>query len=179
MAEHIVTSENLIVVDLRKEYGPTYVRDCPYAIVSNHSKEDLIARFGKELELFNPFIVISPKVYEALKDSHKEEEKARVAGIAHPSISIELAEAVLIDELESPPSICESEIALEIIIRDMMSLPNRQGSRMYKKYILGFSTKEIAGQEGLSMVSIRQSLRFARASMRETFAKLGFGGGEL
>ncbi|MBO4911599.1 MAG: hypothetical protein J5504_02650 [Butyrivibrio sp.] len=169
---------NFEVLDLAKEYRGSlpYTDSVKYAVVSSLTEEELSAI--EELQNFKPFIVISPEVYEAILDSHKESERARIAEIAHPSVPLELAETIFIDELDAPPIICESGIALEFVVNAMMSLPDRQGSRIYKRYILGYTSKEISTLENVALVSVFESLRDAKEAMRDVFAELGLGGNE-
>ena len=167
---------NFVVLDLAKEYKGAlpYTEKVKYAIVSSLTEEELSA--VKELQNLKPFIVISPEVYEAILESHKESERARIAEIAHPSVPLELAETIFIDELDAPPIICESGIALEFIVNEMLSLPDRQGSRIYKRYILGYTSKEISTLEHTALVSVFESLRDAKEALRDVFAELGLGG---
>ena len=160
------------VIDLRNEYGNSFVGEAPIAIVSKLGANQIKEAFPKEIEAYPDFTVITPEIYEAFQDFHKDNEQHRINGINHPSIPLELAESVLIDPLGNIPIICESGIALESIIKKMLNLPDRQGSRLYKRYILGFTTQEISKQEGVSEETVRRSLRDGKSAILEVFVDL-------
>ena len=160
------------VIDLRNEYGNSFVGEASIAIVSKLGANQIKEEFPKEIEAYPDFTVITPEIYETFQDFHKENEQHRINGINHPSIPFELAEAVLIDPLGNIPIICESGIALEAIIEKMLNLPDRQGSRLYKRYILGYTTQEIAVQEGVSEETVRRSLRDGKTAILGVFIDL-------
>ena len=160
------------VIDLRTEYGCSFVGEAPIAIVSKLGADQIKKEFPKEIEAYPYFTVITPEIFEAFQDFHKENEQHRINGINHPAIPYELAESVLIDPLGNIPIICESGIALESIIEKMLNLPDRQGSRLYKRYILGYTTQEIAVQEGVSEETVRRSLRDGKTAILGVFIDL-------
>ncbi len=168
-----VFEKECTVIDLRNEYGNSFVGDTPIAIVSELSAEQIRVSFPKEIEAYPSFTLLTPAVYEVFSDFFKEEERVRVQNSAHPLIPIELAESALIDPLGNIPVICESSIALEHIIGEMLALPDHQGSRMYKRYILGFSPTEIASQESVSRIAVWHSLQDGKKAIRETFEDFG------
>ncbi|MBR2556530.1 MAG: hypothetical protein IKE94_16910 [Aeriscardovia sp.] len=69
--------------------------------------------------------------------------------------------------------ICETIYNLEYISARMLELPNHQGSRIYKKYILGFSNKEIAISEGVSKQTVSRSILLGKAKIHDLFVELG------
>ncbi len=164
--------EECMVIDLRTEYGCSFVGKAPITIVSELEACQIKEAFPQEIAAYPDFTVITPEIFEAFQDFHKDNEQHRINGINHPDIPLELAESVLIDPLGNIPLICESGIALESIIKKMFSLPERQGSRLYKRYILGYTTREIAAQEGVSEETVRRSLRDGKSSILEVFVEL-------
>ena len=161
------------VIDLRTEYGFSFVGDTPIAIVSDLDAEQIRKAFPKEIEAYPSFTLLTPAVYEVFSNFYKEEERVRVQNSAHPLIPIELAESVLIDPLGNIPIICESSIALEHIIGEMLDLPDQQGPRMYKRFILGYSPDEIAAAESVSKSAVWHSLQQGKSAIREVFIELG------
>lgn len=173
MAKNALTfEEECKIINLRDEYGASFVGESPIAIVSKLGVNQIKEEFPKEIEAYPDFTVITPEIYEAFQDFHKDNEQNRINGINHPSIPLELAETVLIDPLGNIPIICESGLALESIIKKMLNLPDRQGSRLYKRYILGFTTREISKQEGVSEETVRRSLRDGKSAILEVFVDL-------
>lgn len=165
--------EECKVIDLRNEYGNSFVGDTPIAIVSELSAEQIRVSFPKEIEAYPSFTLLSPAVYEVFNEFYREEERVRVQNSYHPLVSLELAEAELIDPLGNIPVICESVIALERIIREMLVLPDQQGPRMYKSFILGYSPYEIAIAESVSKSAVWHSLQQGKKAIREVFIELG------
>ena len=165
--------EECKVIDLRKEYGTAFVGDTPIAIVSELSAEQIRESFPKEIESYPSFTLLTPAVFEVFRECHKEDQKVRAQSIAHPSVPLELAELVLIDPLGDIPSICESCIALESIIEKMLNLPEHQGSRLYKRYILGFTPAEIAAEESVTRIAVWHSLQDGKKAIREVFNEFG------
>lgn len=165
--------EECMVIDLRKEYGNSFVGDTPIAIVSELSAEQIRASFPKEIEAYPCFTLLTPAIYEVFNEFYREEERVRVQNSYHPLVSFELAEAELIDPLGNIPVICESVIALERIIGEMLVLPDQQGPRMYKSFILGYSPSEIAVAESVSKSAVWHSLQQGKNAIREVFVELG------
>ena len=81
--------------------------------------------------------------------------------------------SILINAMSDPISICESALNLEYISSRMLELPNHQGSRMYKKYVLGYTEKEIALYEGVSVQTVNNSLRIAKSKIHDVFVECG------
>ena len=177
MAKNKVTlgtfEEECKVINLRDEYGTSFVGETDIAIVSRLGVRQIKTEFPKEIEAYQDFTVITPEIHEAILDFHRANESYRINSINHPSTPPELAESVLINPLGNIPVICESVIALELSIDRMLALPDRQGSRLYKRYILGYSAKEIAEQERVSEEAVRRSLRQGKSAIREIFVDLG------
>lgn len=165
--------EECMVIDLRKEYGNSFVGDTPIAIVSELSAEQIRASFPKEIEAYPCFTLLTPAIYEVFNEFYREEERVRIQNIAHPSIPLELAEETLIDPLDSIPVICESGIALEAIINKMLSLPDNQGSRLFRRFVLGYSVSELSSQQMVSKEAIWHSLQEGKKAIRDAFIQFG------
>ena len=166
--------EECSVINLCKEYGSSYVGDIRFALVSRLSEEQIKATYAREIEQFTPFVVISPEMYEAFTETSDNNERERKRdALYHDPFALELAELILVDEFANPVRICESIYVIASLIDRMLSLPENQGTRMYKKYVLGFSTREIANQEGVSMDTVQKCLLEARKSIKCAFRELG------
>ncbi len=173
MAKTIITENKLRVIDLKKEYGDSFQGEEKYAVFSDLTKEELLSAYNEELKPYMPFCVVKPEMFEVFSESIKDGKRRRNQGARHPEISFELAESALVDPLEEPAIICESTMAIEYIVSKMLGLPERQGTRMYKRYILGYSAKEISKSENASLVSVLQSLQQGRNALHNVFVELG------
>ena len=72
----------------------------------------------------------------------------------HDSFAFDV-DSFLIDELSNPVRICESLFTMNAIFAEMEKLPERAGFFIYQKYIVGYSSKEIAEQEGVTKWAVR------------------------
>ena len=173
--EKLFLDEEYKVIDLKKEYaGATgFVGTERYAIVSKHNEEYLLTNFSQELAPYEPFVVISVEMYEAIKCNNANDEREHLRHRRyHEPFTVESL-IHLIDQMSDPIQICETIYNLECISARMLELPDHQGSRIYKKYILGLSTKEIAISEGVSKQTIRRSLRLGKAKIHDLFVEMG------
>ena len=178
MYSNTFITSNYIVIDLTKEYsGSTpFVGEEHYSIVnmSGLSDDDFAQTYSDCLEKYHPFVIISRDMYEAIKEysANSERERKRDALFNEP-LTLELAETILIDELSSPVRICESKEILSILVDRILSLPDNQGSRMYKRYVLGLTTREISQQEHVAVDTVQKCLLEARSTIKPVFIKLG------
>ena len=175
-SNRIITSD-YIVIDLTKEYtGATpYVDKENYSVVnmSGLSDEEFTKNYADDLRTYQPYVIISRDMYEAIREysTNEERERKRDALFNEP-LSIEIAETILIDELSSPVRICESKEILSILVDRILSLPDNQGSRLYKRYVLGLTTREISQQEHVTVDTIQKCLLEARNSIKHVFREL-------
>lgn len=173
--KNLFLDEEYKVIDLKKEYaGATgFVGTEHYAIVSNHNEEYLLAKFRQELAPYEPFVVISVEMYEAIGSNNANDDREHLRYRRyHEPLTVE-SFLHLIDQMSDPIQICETIHNLEYISTRMLELPDHQGSRIYKKYILGLSTKEIAIIEGVSKQTIRRSIRLGKAKIHDLFVEMG------
>ena len=173
--KNLFLDEEYKIIDLKKEYaGATgFVGTERYAIVSKHDEEYLLANFRQELAPYEPFVVISFEMYEAIKSNiaNDDREHLRYRRYQEPFTVESLLH--LIDQMSDPIQICETIYNLEYISARMLQLPNHQGSRIYKKYILGFSNKEIAISEGVSKQTVSRSILLGKTKIHDLFVELG------
>lgn len=163
------------VIDLKKEYaGATgYVGKERFAVVTEMTEEALLNKFGQKLNRFKPFVVISYEMYEAIVETKKNDKREQWRDcMLHDAFTTESL-LILINAMSDPISICESVLNLEYISSRMLELPNHQGSRMYKKYVLGYTEKEIALYEGVSVQTVNNSLRIAKSKIHDVFVECG------
>ena len=160
-----------MVIDLVKEYaGATaFVGTEHYAIVTDLTEEDLTSAFDQELEPYKPFVIISREMYRAMQETHMNDNRERWREtFCHDSFAIEM-EKLPINWKADPALICESLMTVEYILAKMMELPDCQGLRLYDKYIIGFSNKEIALKDGVSKRAVRKMIRRAKHLIHDAF----------
>lgn len=163
------------IINLEIEYrgATSFVGTEHYAIVTNLSEEALISKYDKELTSYKPFVIITHEMYEVIKKSNNNDERENKRNaLYHDAYAIE-DERIPVDEQTDPAAIAETNCNTENIYNAIMSLPGRQGQRLYKKYVLGYSTHEIAVSEGVTEVSVLQSISRAKKTVHDVFVELG------
>ena len=164
--------EEYTVIDLASEY-PGYKDDIPYAIVTELSEAEFEAAFGKEIDVYRPYLILTKEMYKEFVTSGLNNERERLRDLLfNESISFESA-IMLIDELSNPVRICESRYTLKCFFEMLNALPDNEGSRIYKRYVIGFTAREIAKQEGVSHWSVRASIVRAKPKVHDIFVELG------
>lgn len=160
------------IIDLATEY-PGYHDDIPYAIVTELSEEEFNSAFGEETKTYRPCIFLSKEMYAAFVGSRLCDERERLRDIFyHEALPLE-SMFTLVDEMASPVRICESLFTIEEIFRLMKSLPDHQGSRIYRHCVVGYTVKEIADQDGVIGSAIYQSITIGLPKVHDIFVKLG------
>lgn len=163
------------VIDLAKEYsGATpYSGKERYAIVTDLTESELNANYSTDLAPYRPYVLLSPEMYEVIKESHRNDSRETKRDfLYHDSFALD-DERVPIAPHSDPASIAESDDTYKHIINEMLKLPGRQGHRMYQHYVLGFSLEEIARKEGVSAVAVFRSIERAKKAMHKVFVESG------
>ena len=163
------------IIDLSIEYaGATaFVGTERYAIVTDLTEEELTSAFGQELGPYKPFVIISHEMYEAMLETHRNDNREHWRDMfCHDSFAIDM-ENLPIDWKADPANICESLRIVEYIFSKMKELPDWQGLRLYEKYIIGYSNKEIADKDGVSKRAVRKGIRRAKHKIHDAFVEMG------
>lgn len=162
-----------LVIDLAEEYGPAYTGKERFAVASDLSEGELLALYADELKPYIPFLMITKRMYGAfmITATNNERERKRDA-LYHDAFALESGSPPIEKQLDTTAR-CESANSMECILKKMRTLPDRQRTRLYKKYILGYSTKEIAEQEGVEMRAVRATLQRGRKEMLDIFTECG------
>ena len=171
---NVVISNNLTieVIDLTREYTGAlpYSDNIKYAIVSDDKSEEELATI-KELKAYLPFVVITSKMYEVMKDSKRNDSREHKRDfLFHDSFALD-DERVPAAPHSDPAYIAESDETYNHIINEMLKLPGRQGQRMYQHYVLGFSIDEIAEAEGVKPIAVYKSIQRAKKAMHKVFVE--------
>ena len=169
----ISPNKEYMVIDLVKEYaGSTaFVGTEHYAIVTDLSEENLNSAFSQELKPYKPYVIISREMYRAMQETHRNDSREHWRDkFCHDTFAIEM-EKLPINWKADPALICESIQTVEYILAKMMELPEHQGLRLYDKYIVGYTTNEIAHKEGVSKGSVRKRSKLAKQKIRDVFVE--------
>ena len=62
------------LISLEVEY-PGIQGGCRWAVATDLSREELFQKYGEELEMYNPLLLITPEQAEAFKEYNRNEEK--------------------------------------------------------------------------------------------------------
>ena len=165
--------DEYVIINLETEYHG-YTGDIPYAIVTDLSEKEFLANFGEETKSFRPCIFLTGKMYSAFLDYDKNEHREHTReGDYHDAFAFESSALLLVDEMANPARICESKFTLACIFKKLRALPDNEGSRIYKRYVIGYTAREIAQQEGVSHWSVRASIVRAKPKVHDIFVELG------
>lgn len=167
------SSDNKIkIIDLNKEYNG-YNKETPYAIVTDLSEDKLNNEYGELTHRYRPFVIITCDMFNAMYESYLNDHREQWReGHLHDTLGIDAAK-FLVDELNDPVRICESLYVMDCIFKRIINLPGNIGSRVYKRYVIGFTAREIAVLEGSSYDEVRKSLFRAKPVLRIIFAEEG------
>jgi len=174
MNSRIYVSENndFKVLDLRKEYK-NYAEDIPFAIVTDLDEEDLIDEYGDVIDTFYPYVLLTNDMYQAMRESFLNDDRERKRDLLfHDAFAMEVG-SLLIDEMANPVRICESLFNMEELFKKMRELPDHEGSRVYRHYVVGLTIREIAEQDGVFWTAIYQSINVAKPKVHRFFVELG------
>ncbi len=162
------------VIDLSKEYsGATaYTGKERFAIVTDLSEEEL-SKFSYVLEPYKPYVVISVEMFNAMAENNANDKREQWRNcMLHDAFSPESL-LLMLDATSDPIKYSESIYNLEYITARMLELPDNQGSRLFKRYVLGYTVKEIALSEGIDERSVQISIKKAKEKIHKAFVECG------
>ena len=108
-----------------------------------------------------------------MRESFLNDDRERKRDILfHDAFAIDV-DSFLIDELSNPVRICESLFTMNAIFAEMEKLPERAGFFIYQKYIVGYSSREIAEQEGITKWAVWKSILRAKPKVLRIFIEQG------
>lgn len=163
-------NETIEVIDLTHEYNGAlpYTDNIKYAIVSDDKSEAELAAV-ENLKAYIPFVVITSEMYKVMRDSNNNDSREHMREFLHHDVYAIEDDRVPTAPLSDPAAISESNETYKHIINEMLKLPGHQGRRMHQHYVLGLSVEEIAESEGVSTVSVYQSLQRAKKALHKVF----------
>lgn len=120
------------------------------------------------------YVEVSDEIAEALKEAERQENAYRLRTYRHKAYySLDRDDGIEYDALFialSPCEIYERKITSEELYAALAALPQTQGRRVYAHFVLGMSKTAIAQGEGVSKVTVGESIERGLKSM-EKFLK--------
>lgn len=122
------------------------------------------------------FVEVPDEVAQALAAAKREEKSARRRMYRHKAqYSLDCGDGIEYRALflaPSPAELFEKKLEIEALYAALVSLPPKQGRRVYAHYILGIGKAEIARAEGVTERNVRESVNRALRNMKTFLEKL-------
>ena len=162
------------VIDLAREYAGAfpYSGEIKFAIVSDDKSEEELASI-EELKAYSPFVVITSEMFKVMKDSKRNDSREHKRDYLYHDVYAIEDERAPVAPLSDPAEIAESDDTYKHIIDEIRKLPGLQGRRVYLHYVKGLTVEEISAAEGVSPVSVYQSIQRAKKALHKVFVESG------
>ena len=173
-------------INLVAEYG-TRLNGCKYAITSKYPQWKMEKRFGKSLDRFRPYIFLTRKEYEPIRESQNNDSKFRMRGInchdpyGYTGELTEILHDCQIICADPEPDVLTKLVeacddaryeGLKASLREALNeLTEIQRNRIMLYYGEGKTYRQIAALEGTNESAIRKSVAKAEKNIREYFKK--------
>lgn len=160
------------IINLKYEY-PGYKSEISWAIVSDMTKEELLAKYPDEIKPYIPFIRLSVSQGEVFEEGARYENKYRMREMRtghifnvtddefehyHPELIINDTEDTIIRQDEAE----KLQIALSTLLENQMN-------RVYKYFFCQMSYSEIARGEGVDVSSVRKTIEKAIKKLKKYY----------
>ncbi len=154
-----VTIREYMAFNLAFEYEG-YTGYEKYAIATNLSEEELRAKYGEDIESFEPFILISWEAGMIMREHNNNEAKYRMRMIR--GIEVQVCE-IFDDVYKDETTIVQNnlEIRNEYILEALNLLNERLRSRIISKYFDELTETEIAIANGCSQQQVSKDIKKA------------------
>lgn len=187
--QEILFSSECKVIDLRFEYVG-YNGAEKYAIVTDLTKEELLAKYPDVICQYTPFVLLSILHGEVIRDFHRNEDKFQKRDLRNHNLYGGYEDGIsersyreFVTTYEDPvhQAIREAyELEMEqmhqcniLKVRKTLSLMKPiQKERLYKSVVEGMSAREIAREEGVHHSTVLKSLEAAKNNFKKIFEKL-------
>ncbi len=161
------------LISLEVEY-PGIQGGCRWAVATDLSREELFEKYGKELEMYNPLLLITTEQAEAFKDYNRNEEKhkKRAFRCHDPRGYMEGDEkkqrAVVYDGLISMAVDFTMAMVMKTLLQSAFDrLSEVQKRRLLLRYKYELTERQIAEVEGVSHQSVHESIESALDEMKK------------
>ena len=174
-------------INLVAEYG-TELNGCKYAVTSKHPQWKMEKRFEESLDQFRPYIYLTKKEYEPIRESQNNDTKFRMRGInCHDPYGYtgELTEIlhhceIICADPEPDPltAIIEKEEdalrrrQIAALPKAMETLTETQRRRLKMHFYEGKTFREIAEIEGTQEAPINRSIQSAKKKIKDFIKKV-------
>lgn len=151
-------------LNLETEY-PGYTGTEKYAIITSLSDEELTRKFPHTAAALLPYVVLTEEMGKAVLDYKNNEAKYRMRSIRDLAF-FELDENLVANQAEEPEQLMRDASVRRELIGAIRKLPGKQGLRIYKRFLLGYSSGEIAAEEGISKQAANKTIAAGLAGLR-------------
>lgn len=164
------------IINLKYEY-PGYKGDIYWAVVSNLTEKELLAKYPEIMQIYVPFIWLSSMHYEVFKESERNNKKHKMREIRHfdvhgyhDDISSMYHPELVIDCFEEER---ENEFEANTLKAAIQKLKPKQRERIIKTFFEGKSRRQIAAEEGVALGSVENSILSALCNLRILMSEEG------
>ena len=158
-----------VILNLEKEY-PGYTGTEKWMIITDLTEEEFASRYPEISPKWKQAVIVSEKIGREIVHFQSNERKYLKHAV-EDEVSFETLENVAWkDEEEEEKE--EEEIKNPLLREALELLSPIQHSRIVMHYLEGYSSKELAETEGVSVHAINKSIKRGRESLKETIDAL-------
>lgn len=152
-------------INLSKEY-PDYTGYEQWAIITDLTEQELESKFGELIKKLKPYVLLTVAQGEAIIKFHSNERKFKIRqsergdAFSFDSGLSENYHSEIVDQI--------MDITEAIALKDALKrLDETQRRRFIKKYLYGFSSRQIAKEEGVNYSSVDKSINAAKENLKK------------
>lgn len=143
-----------------------------YAIATDLSEEELLSKYGDEIKAYEPYVLITWEMGEAMSEFKKYENTESKR--SHRGLKVYADD--LINEFyyeETPESKVELDFVYESIMTALNMIDETTKARIIRKYVDGLSLEEIGIESGCTKQAVSQSIKRGLNEVREILKSQG------
>ena len=173
------------VINLEIEYKG-YIGEERYAIITDLSEDELNARYGKEIEKYKPFVILTKEMGEVFTEYENNEKKYEMRNKRNESLcdwsdekddlynteTTEDVQSLMENELDEKSEEEDSERIIEIVQKALLFLTPRQHEVLIAHCLGGKSYKEIANKSGTTVNSVWSTFKRARKNFTNAILRI-------
>lgn len=151
--------KDYIILSHEKEY-PGYTGTEEWMIVTDLSKEELVARYPEKSKIWEISVIITTEMAKVMDRYQFNEKKHRIR-------SLETEESIdeMDQDFEDPNG---EDITVSLWVEEALdTLPEDQRRRVYQHFCEGHSISAISRQEHVNMYTVRKSINKGLRHLRE------------
>lgn len=187
--QEILFSSECKVIDLRYEYVG-YIGEEKYAIVTDLTKNELLAKYPDVICRYTPFVLLSILHGEVIRDFHRNEDKFQKRDIRNHNLYGGYEDGV--SERSYREFVTTYEDPVQQAIREAYELEMKQvhhrnilkvqktlslmkpiqRDRLIKSVVKGMSSREIAKEESVNYSTVDKSISAAKKNFKKYFESL-------